>query len=303
MDPEEIALRREELALQREELANQRRDRWTSATVAALAAILGVAATTWVAQKAMNQTVEVSQSQMKQGERQFEQATGLAIYGNIIDGLASDSNAVQESSLRRLVRYVGDADNFPGDSDGQKEAITDTDQAVTAYIHSTAGHETDGQMSDYDDRIPDMALRAVTQLKALLRLDHNGGTSVDLSAVDLHGVPMTDLIVTGPTIFKEVDLRLASLVRSDFNAASDKVDLSFSSLICANLRDARLGMANLNSADLTGADLRGTDMSKVRNLTSEQVRHVRINRNTRWPQGFSYVPTLSSPRFGGASQT
>ncbi len=292
MDPDEFDLRQEELALRRKELRTQRRDLWITAAASALVAIIGIAATTIVSRRSMDQTVDLSRRQMEQTQQQFEQAIGVTVYGGIIDGLASESEAVQQSSLRRLVRHVGDPNNFTGQNKEQAYAIIDAVQAIQAFIQSKSAQETPGILSDYNSRVPDIALRAAKQLKELLALEQNPGTALDLSAVDLHGASLTGFKLPGPTLFVRADLRRAGLSGSNFVKAGKDVDFTSASLICANLRDAQLGKANLRSADLTGADLRGADLRYVKNLTESQLRHVRVDERTQWRPGFS-PPALS----------
>lgn len=74
-----------------------------------------------------------------------------------------------------------------------------------------------------------------------------------------------------------------------------RADLQGADLRGADLVDDDLGSSNLRDADLRGADLRGADLSgaslhganlRGANLGKARMRHLRYNRDTRWPWFF-----------------
>ncbi|HEU5085105.1 MAG TPA: pentapeptide repeat-containing protein [Acidimicrobiales bacterium] len=107
---------------------------------------------------------------------------------------------------------------------------------------------------------------------------------LDLRGADLRGLPLAGADLTG------LDLRHARLRRTVLRetcfayAALDYADLSG-----ADLRGADLTGTSLLEADLCGADLRGVDLRATRQLAMANLRQIRSDRTTKWPQGFAPV--------------
>lgn len=103
----------------------------------------------------------------------------------------------------------------------------------------------------------------------------------DLRGADLRGLPLAGADLRG------LDLRHARLRRTVLretcfaHAALDYADLSG-----ADLRGADLNGTSLLEADLCGADLRGVDLRATRQLAMANLRQIRTDRTTTWPQGF-----------------
>lgn len=94
------------------------------------------------------------------------------------------------------------------------------------------------------------------------------------------------------------DLSFSYLMRADLAGANlEGADLSGSVIIEANLIEA-----NLEDADLTDAYLHGTDLSKVLNLTADQIESAFIDRETMLPEYLQVVWT-SEKTFTCAGKT
>jgi hypothetical protein len=238
-------------------------------------------------------TFIVSILQQRSDAHQNDLTTRQNQYADIVDGLASDSLGIQVSSMRRLVQFVGNGDNFEDDADQVTTAVN-TAQTLSSFITDesiVAGREGVG---DYRDPQPVVVSRAVGQLIDLMT--HAKGepasekafpeVNVDLSRGDFHGVPVRDVRPRGTFWAVGADFRRAGASGWHLER-SPSANLSDAFFTCADLQTSNLGHANVEGADFTGANLRGADLSGVVGLTDAQLTGAVVGEATRLPDGVS----------------
>ncbi|MFC4784334.1 pentapeptide repeat-containing protein [Nocardioides sp. MAHUQ-72] len=250
-------------------------ERWaTPATV--VVGALAVCATVWGAQR-----------QVSSSSDQFEQTVRQQQYSDIVDGLASTSVGVQVNSIRRLVHYVDEPENF--DSAGmQQEAEVNAAQTLTAFIEDESTVPGHDGLTSFRDPQPVVVSRAMTQLMELTGRQQDGDVEVPAIAVDVsrgnfHGVAISDFRPEGSFRAVAADFRGAAVAGWDLTHAPQAPDLRNAMFTCADLQTSNLGTADVSGTDFTGANLRGADLSMVQHLTSNQLAGVLTGPETRLP--------------------
>jgi len=219
---------------------------------------------------------------LEQTARQFDLSSKAGDYNDIIQGLDSDSEAIQINSVRRLRTFIQDDGNF-SDDERQQDDARDAIYTLTAFVKEGQASTGDG-LQDFSKPHSPAALSALSQLNELVGDEHLGKNWVDLARVDMHGIVNLKNFHSSSGVFMPgVDLRRADLEALDLAAAP--ADLRRSFLTCSNLKDANLGEANLGFADLSGANLRGADLSQVEHLDRRQLTGVMVDAQTRLPEG------------------
>jgi len=149
-------------------------------------------------------------------------------------------------------------------------------------------------------RLPKDIKSADLRAKDLSEADLTGR---DLSDADLTGAVFTDARYDALTRWPDgfdperhgavrvpVDLKGAKLEEGTSLLAG--VDLTDADLRGASLKGANLRDVNLTRAKLLGADLSGADMTGA-TLTGADLRHIRQDAATVWPEGFDLARRLS----------
>ena len=262
----DVELRRDEFEQRERHHKSQRK----SVILTGLVTFLGVLVTMLVA------TLTI----LREGG-QFDATLRANEYNGIVSGLASDAVAVQDSSMRRLVSYVQDADNF--DSAEEQEAEYHTAmQTLTAFIVDESNESGRTGLGAYPDPQPIIVPRAMSHLETLTE-NEMGAVTIDVARADLHGASLADFAPRANVYAVGVDLRRANLTGLNLEADGSPSTLKSAFLTCASLVHARLGNAALDGADLTGADLRDADLSAVTGLTKEQLHGAWIGPKTLLP--------------------
>lgn len=262
----DVELRRDEFEQRERHHKSQRKSViWTG-----MVTFLGVLATVVVA------TVTI----LNQGG-QFDASLRANEYSGIVSGLASDAVAVQDSSMRRLVGYVQDAENFDSGQD-QEAAYHIAIQTLTAFIVDESDKAGGAGLGAYQDPQPIIVPRAMNHLETLTE-DEMGAVTIDIARADLHGASLADFAPQGKVYAVGVDLRRADLTGVNLEAGPFPSMLKSAFLTCASLVHAELGNTALDGADLTGADLRDADLSGVTGLTKKQLHGAWIGPQTLLP--------------------
>lgn len=212
---------------------------------------------------------------------QFDASLRAGEYSDIVSGLESDAVAVQDSSMRRLVAYVQDADNFDSEAD-QEAAFHNAMQTLTAFIVDESTRSGQAGLGAYQNPQPLIVPRAMGHLETLTE-DEMGEVTIDIARADLHGANLPGFAPRTKVYAAGVDLRRADLTGLDLEADGSSSTLRSAFLTCASLVHAKLGNAAMDGADLTGADLRDADLSRVTGLTDDQLHGAWIGPLTVLP--------------------
>lgn len=226
-------------------------------------------------------TVVVATVTILRQSGQFDATLRANEYDGIVSGLASDAVAVQDSSMRRLVDYVQDADNFDSD-DEHEAAFRNAMQTLTAFIVDESSKSGRAGLGAYQNPQPLIVPRAMSHLEKLTE-NEMGTATIDIARADLHGASLGDFTPRANVYAVGVDLRRADLTGLDLEADGSSSTLKSAFFTCASLVHAKFGTASLDGADLTGADLRDADLSKVTGLTEKQLRGAWIGPLTVLP--------------------
>jgi len=277
-----MQLKREDLQLRRQELANsrsrdQKADRHAKNTI--IVAIVSVVVASLISAAAILASSYWSRNQLKTGQRQFVQTARSSEYNDIIVGLSSNSVAVQTNSIRRLVNFVKQSSNFDGDKHAQDVAFTDAIQTLQAFIKGESPSPVDGLQAITKPE-PDVALRAMTQLRQLVEDPTFGRHSIDLAHTDLKGLTLEQFKPQASFYAPGTDFRTASLSGMQLTHTTTFTDSFFT---CADLSASNLGRAVVGGADFTGANLQGANLEDVVGLSSPQVAHAEVDRDTKFP--------------------
>ena len=149
---------------------------------------------------------------VRQSSEQFDRTARQSQYSDIVAGLASSSVGVQVNSIRRLVQYVADKDNFE-DDDAQVAAAQNAAQTLAAFITDESQPSGEAGLSNYRDPQPVVVSRAFTQLDDLL--DTGLSVALDLSKGNFHGVYQPRLRPTSSFLIVGADFREATLAELD----------------------------------------------------------------------------------------
>ena len=228
-------------------------------------------------------TVVIAMATLLSQGGQFEASLRTSEYREIVAGLDSDAVAVQDSSMRRLVDYVEDEDNFDPAED-QRDAYRNAIQTLTAFIVDQSNQVRGTGLSEYQNPQPIIVPRAMNHLRSLIG-DPMGAEVIDISGADLHGAWLPNFSPAAHIVAAGVDFRRATLAELDLTATDSPSTLNSSFFTCAGLVGADFGNASLVNADLTGANLRGADLSNVTGLEEEQLNGTSIGEHTRLPPG------------------
>lgn len=286
MDPEDLALRVEEIKLRREELTHQGKSARTSGRLAVLTVLFSAAA--------VISGIVFTSGQARSNDAQFKKNVRDTTYNNIVTGMGSPSAAVQTNSMRLLAQYVKDPENF--DNPGrQQEGVVNAIQTLAAFIEDKSVDTSSG-LTDYESPQPIVLSRAMNQLKLLDSDASLGPHAADISRANLHGISLPFLAPQGPFFAVATDFRRATL--NNLNLTKMPTSLRGAFFTCAVLKKAQFGQADVGSADFSGADLTDADLSRVRNLSSVQLRGVTVSTKTRLPEGIE----VRGPFWGTGSQ-
>ena len=311
VDPDEYQIRLQELRLKQAEYEQKERTfSWQQADakrsgrtarrsvfIAAVSVVLTTTLTVVITGNYYEKQVKNSQDQLATSQRQFVTSAQATEYNDIIQGLASDSGAVQTISLRRLVAYVSKADHFwsPSGFDGkaQHAARIDAVQGIQAFIKDKAAYSDQG-LHAFLAPEPDVVLKALAQLRTLIEDERAAGAVVDLGHADLKGAPIAGITPRTNVYAAAVDLRMAAMSQADFSHATLTLRNAF--LTCADLRNVNFGNADLTFADLTGSDLRGANLGHVRRgFTSRQIAHALVDDKTTYPKSGANMEVPTDP--------
>ena len=226
---------------------------------------------------------------VRQSSEQFDRTARQSQYSDIVAGLASSSVGVQVNSIRRLVQYVADEDNFEDDH-AQEAAAQNAAQTLAAFITDESQLSGEAGLSNYRDPQPIVVSRAFTQLDDLL--DTGLSVALDLSKGNFHGVYQPRLRPTSSFLIVGADFREATLKELDLTMVKSP-QLQSAFFTCADLQSAKLGSANVSAADFTGANLGNADLSHVQGLTSAQLSGARVGPATELPKGVHAPPQPS----------
>ena len=280
MDLDEIKYRERDFELRVGEFKQRDRhheDQRRAVYLTGVATFLGILVTVFVATATI-----VAQS------RQFDASLRTNEYNGIVAGLASDATAVQDSSMRRLVDYVQDADNYDSE-DRQEQGYRNAMQTLTAFIVDESTSSGATGLGSYQDPQPIIVPRAMSHLRTLTQ-NTLGAVTIDFAGADLHGASLPGFAPLAHVWAPGVDFRRASLDGLNLEADGSPSTLQSAFFTCASLVSAKLGNAALDGADLTGADLRNADLSQVTGLTKEQLNGAWIGPATRLPLGLAVKP-------------
>lgn len=267
------AFQQAQLQLQKQAHKNSTRNMW----IAALGLILVLftnAFTLWW-------SVTSFQQQAQESDQQFTRSLRGSDYRNIVDGLSSQSAAVQTSSMLALVQYVQDPNNFDLDRNKQIRQARNAIQTLTAFIEDYSSPTSLG-LPNYESPQPIVISRAMQRLRTLVESPELGPNSFDISRANLHGLYMPHFVPVGTLEGVAVDFRRADLSGMDLSGMRS-ANFGWAFLTCANLKGAKFGRANLEGADLSGADLSGADLSKITNLEAAQMVGATVDKKTRMP--------------------
>jgi uncharacterized protein YjbI with pentapeptide repeats len=296
VDDDERAFKERELALREREFeqreSHQRQHTRTvrgAALITAFSVVVSVAALI-LAVRAQERQSRAQEQQARESSEEFQQSQRIDEYGQIVDGLSSPSVAVQDSSMRRLVAFVQDRDNY-ATSDAWKEGFRNAVQTLTAFIADESASPDKVGLAPYQNPQPIIVPRAMSHLRLLSSMEMNTQV-IDISRADLHGAYLPDYRPTVHIVAAGADFRRANLANLDLTADGAASTLNAAFFTCANLSGAHLGHANLAGADLTGADLRGADLSHVTGLERQQLHGVTTGEHTRLPKELQKEPQI-----------
>jgi uncharacterized protein YjbI with pentapeptide repeats len=289
VDDDERSFKERELALREREF-EQRNSHHSQQTRTVRGAALITAVSVIVSVVALFLAVRAQERQNRESSEEFQQSQRIDEYGQIVDGLSSPSVAVQDSSMRRLVAFVQDGDNFTS-RDAWKEGFRNAVQTLTAFIADESASPDKVGLAPYQNPQPIIVPRAMSHLRLLSSMEMNTQV-IDISRADLHGAYLPDYKPTVHIIAAGADFRRANLANLDLTADGAASSLNAAFFTCANLSGAHLGHANLAGADLTGADLRGADLSHVTGLEREQLHGVTTGEHTRLPKELQREPQI-----------
>ena len=243
-----------------------------------LVSLIGAVLTAFVAVYAANSAASSSNQQLQANIKQFTQSSQDTYYWNIINGLGSNSAAVQISSMRMLNLYVQDLSKFDGSVDRQRLAVAQALATLAAFVRKESGQTSNGLRAFSEDvpLIIEPALREIKDLASNWRLGAHG---LDINEADLHGLYIPGFTILGQFAAPAADFRRADLT----NIALVHGDLKGTFFTCATLQGGDLGGTSVEYADFTGADLRDADLSHVQNLDIDQLTGVWINDGTKLP--------------------
>lgn len=221
--------------------------------------------------------------QSRDAAQQFQDSARRDQFGQIISGLSSSSVAVQDSSMRRLIAFVGNRNNYDSKAE-QGRAVANAIHTLTAFIVDESVSDSRPGLAHYQDPQPIIVPRAMTHLR-LLASRRLGAVVVDVGGADLHGASLPDFRPVLNIRLTGADLRRANLSDLDLTAGDEPSMVNSAFLTCANLTGARLGEAYVGGTDLTGADLTDADLSQVTGLDRRKLHGTRITEGTRLPEG------------------
>jgi len=235
-------------------------------------------------------TVFVATATILAQNRQFDASLRTNEYNGIVAGLASDAIAVQDSSMRRLVDYVQNEDNYDSE-DLQEQGYRNAMQTLTVFIVDESTRSPGTGLSSYQDPQPIIVPRAMSHLRVLTQ-DKLGAATIDFAGADLHGASLPGFAPLAHVWAPGADFRRASLDGLNLEADGSPSTLKSAFFTCSSLVSAKFGNAALDGADLTGADLRNADLSQVTGLTREQLNGAWIGPATRLPLGLPEKPQV-----------
>src|SRR6478672_6595096 len=128
-----------EISLREREIAQNRRSANRSTLVSGLSVLVAVVAIVW--------SVWSTSASGRESARQ-------ATYHDLVAGLCSQYAAVQTGSMRTLVEYDSDEENYAGDSDKQQTGAEDAVAILRAFIQDQSRPVGRGGLSDYQSPQP-----------------------------------------------------------------------------------------------------------------------------------------------------
>jgi len=230
--------------------------------------LISVLLATAISSLAIKTSLDSSEEANRNNTEQFAANSRMTYFKNIVDGLASNSAAVQVTSMRLLTEYVNDSTNYEGNAGKQRDGARDALQTLSAFVQDKSADRSKG-LPDYRVDIPLIVDRAVSQMDSIASNRAFGSPIIDMNEADLHGRYMVDFAPSGKLSAPGIDLRRGTLTNMDLTSA--EADLSGGFFTCAALQNAKFGAAYLQNADFTGADLAGADLRNVRDLHANQL--------------------------------